>query len=205
MTDKTPYEGWYGSKPNVAHLWEFGAPIWVLLQGQNVACKILLKSKRHAYVGYNDASKSVLYYNAETQKVLTSCNYVFLTLREKEPDEEIVVKLTPTHEGEYEETNVRGVKISKEPAILNKPAEPDANCKRKEPPRQNEPCQTRGIQKDYRQLANPFTLENETDDEEKDDLDNSQMILLMAEAGDEFYTLKEAKESPNWPKWEIAI
>ena len=205
ITDKTPYEGWYGSKPNVAHLREFGAPVWVLLQGQNVARKILPKSKRRAYVGYNDASKSVLYYNAETRKILTSRNYVFLTPREKEPDEEIVVKLTPTHEGEHEETNVHGARLPKEPAILNKPAEPDASRKRKEPPRQDEPRRTRGIRKDYRQLADPFTSENETDDEEEDDLDDSQMILLMAEAGDEFHTLKEAKESPDWPEWEIAI
>jgi hypothetical protein len=35
--------------------------------------------------------------------------------------------------------------------------------------------------------------------------DENHMILLMAEAGDEFQTLKEAKESPDWPEWEIAI
>ena len=33
----------------------------IFLQGQNIALKILPKSKRHAYVGYNDACKSVLY------------------------------------------------------------------------------------------------------------------------------------------------
>jgi hypothetical protein len=31
------------------------------------------------------------------------------------------------------------------------------------------------------------------------------MILLMAEANDEFHSLKEAKESPDWPEWEKAI
>ncbi len=31
------------------------------------------------------------------------------------------------------------------------------------------------------------------------------MMILMAEAGDEFQTLKEAMESPDWPEWERAI
>ena len=36
------------------------------------------KSKHHALVGYDDGSKSVLYYNADTCKVLTSRNFQFL-------------------------------------------------------------------------------------------------------------------------------
>jgi hypothetical protein len=75
-------------------------PVWVLIQGQTVARKILPKSKCRAYVGYNDASKSVLCYNAETRKILTSRNYVFLTAKEAEPIEEIQVEDTPTREGE---------------------------------------------------------------------------------------------------------
>jgi hypothetical protein len=42
---QTPYQGWEGTKPNVSHLREFGAPVWVLLQGQNIVQKILPKSK----------------------------------------------------------------------------------------------------------------------------------------------------------------
>ena len=29
-----PYEKWFTKKPNISHLREFGAPVWVLLQGQ---------------------------------------------------------------------------------------------------------------------------------------------------------------------------
>ena len=43
LKDKTPYEIWYGSKPDVSHLREFGAPVWVLLQGQHKERKILPK------------------------------------------------------------------------------------------------------------------------------------------------------------------
>ena len=28
-----PYQKWHGKRPNIAHLREFGAPVWVLLQG----------------------------------------------------------------------------------------------------------------------------------------------------------------------------
>ena len=44
ISGQTPYKAWHRIKPNIAHLYEFGAPIWVLLQGQNIARKILLKS-----------------------------------------------------------------------------------------------------------------------------------------------------------------
>jgi len=32
----TPYEVWHGHKPDVTHLCEFGAPVWILLQGQKI-------------------------------------------------------------------------------------------------------------------------------------------------------------------------
>jgi len=101
----TPYQAWHGTKLNITHLREFGAPVWILLQGQNIARKILPKSKRCAYVSYNDANKSVLYYNAETRKILVSRNYVFLTARPAEPTEEIVITETP-HKGEQEEQDM---------------------------------------------------------------------------------------------------
>jgi transposase InsO family protein len=34
LADHTPYEIWHNNKPNVAHLREFGAPVWILHQGQ---------------------------------------------------------------------------------------------------------------------------------------------------------------------------
>ena len=45
LKNKTPYEAWFKKKPNVSHLREFGAPVWILLQGQNVQRKMLPKSK----------------------------------------------------------------------------------------------------------------------------------------------------------------
>jgi hypothetical protein len=49
-----PYQGWHNQKPNVAHLCEFSAPVWILLQGQKEQCKMLPKSKCCVYIGYDD-------------------------------------------------------------------------------------------------------------------------------------------------------
>ena len=91
----TPYHAWSRQKPNVSHFHEFSAPVWILLQGQTKARKILPKSKRSAYVGYDKNSKSVLYYNTQTRKILTSQNFVFLTAKILEVEEDILIKETP--------------------------------------------------------------------------------------------------------------
>jgi hypothetical protein len=62
----------FKTKPNVSHLWEFRVPVWVLLQGQKQPRKMESKSRQQIFVGYDDGSKSVKYYNADTHKILTS-------------------------------------------------------------------------------------------------------------------------------------
>ena len=61
LPNTTPYEGWFNAKPNVAHLREFGAPVWILLQGQKEQRKMLPKSKRQVYVGYDEGARAVKY------------------------------------------------------------------------------------------------------------------------------------------------
>jgi len=58
---------------------------------------------RHcALVRYDDSSKSVLYYSAETQKVLTSRNFYFLKPSDTPTDPEHIVIMANdvAHEGE---------------------------------------------------------------------------------------------------------
>ena len=33
LRETTPYERWYGGKPDISHLRKFSAPVWILLQG----------------------------------------------------------------------------------------------------------------------------------------------------------------------------
>jgi hypothetical protein len=67
------------------------------------------------------------------------------------------------------------------------------------------PRKTRGVIVDYKQLDNPFS-------DSKDDEDSMIAIYLMI--NDKSYTaatnngpisLKEAKQSPDWPEWKKAI
>jgi len=98
----TPYERWYGRKPDVTHLREFGAPVWILLQGQSKLPKMEPRSKRRALVGYDDGLRSVLYYNADTCKVLTSRNFQFLDPSHATPEHILIMLDDVVHEGEPE-------------------------------------------------------------------------------------------------------
>jgi hypothetical protein len=65
--------------------------VWVLLQGQHVQRKVLLKSEQRLYVGHDNGSGSIKYYSAETRKILTSRNYHFLNIPPPQPPEVIGV------------------------------------------------------------------------------------------------------------------
>jgi len=99
---ETPYQIWHDRKPNISHLRKFGAPVWVLLQGQRIQRKMLPKSQRRAYVGYDEGSKSVKYYNVATRNILISRNFRFLSPAETAPPEEIAIKHNAPLEGERE-------------------------------------------------------------------------------------------------------
>jgi len=62
---------------------------------------MLPKSQHRSLVGFDDGSKSVLYYNPETRKVLTSWNFHFLNPPTTQtPPEEIEIDPDTLHEGE---------------------------------------------------------------------------------------------------------
>jgi len=53
---------------------------------------MLPKSQCRAYVGYDEGSKVVRYYNAAMQNVLTTRNFCFLQPVERTPPEEIAIE-----------------------------------------------------------------------------------------------------------------
>jgi hypothetical protein len=59
---------------------------------------------------------------------------------------------------------------------------------------------TRGVKKDYRYLYNPFPNKEEAGIAIIEKLEMFMVIL-----DDDYYSLKEARESPEWPEWEIVI
>jgi hypothetical protein len=181
---RTPYEYWHGEKPNISHLREFGAPVWILSQGQQIPRKMLSKAQRRAYVGYDDGSKSVLFYNAPTRKILISRNFHFLTPSEETPSENIVVTPSPPLEGESEGST----------RVEKTPNETREDLKRKADEDIGETRRTRGKRIDYKHLDDPFS--DEEMDINKDDplsVHNS----LIATIGDDYHSLKEAKLVPG--------
>jgi len=190
LGDTTPYQRWYDRKPTISHLREFGVPVWVLLQGQKVQCKMLPKSSRRTYVGYEDGSKSIKYYSAETRKVLTSRNFHFLSNlepQESTTDDDLVLTPNISCEGENGQEDERN---------LNKMEEiRDCKRKRKLEDEPSKPRKTRGICRDYRKLHNPYESEEE----------KSQEYANAMEEGDDYHSLKDAQAAVEWPEWEHTI
>jgi hypothetical protein len=204
----TPYEGWNNVKPNVSHLREFGAPVWILLQGQKEERKMLPKSKRRVYVGYEDGAKAVKYYNAATRNILTSRNFRHINPTEKPSQEEIEVipdtmrepdmtREPDTREGESTGSAPPGHDVPTHnlgpKKRMRNEIEDDINI--------NEPRKTRGIRTDYKRLQDPFTEEDEEDENTFLSIEEVYAII----AGDEITGLNEARNSPEWPKWQQAM
>jgi Integrase core domain len=199
LANSTPYQGWHNIKPNVSYLREFGAPIWILLQGQKEQRKMLPKSKHQAYVGFNDSARAVKYYNAETRKVLTSRNFGNITPPDN-PTPPEPIELTPNmpHEGETGGSMPPMGVTGSDDRTHN--LEPKRKRKRNEIEEDdvniNAPQKTRGIRTDYQHLHDPFPEE----EEEETFLSMEEAFAIIA--GDKLTSLKEAKDSPEWPEWE---
>jgi len=56
---------------------------------------------------------------------------------------------------------------------------------------------------DYRFLQNPFPDEEDEQDEQETFLTIEEVYVIIA--GDELTSLDEAKNSPVWPQWQIAM
>ncbi|CAK5269991.1 unnamed protein product [Mycena citricolor] len=78
QTNQTPHEAFWGEKPDVSMLQEFGRRCWVLVQGVNEG-KLAPKSKAHRFVGISEESRAWRYQVVGTRKVLKSRNVIFET------------------------------------------------------------------------------------------------------------------------------
>jgi hypothetical protein len=185
----TPYERWFNKKPDVSHLREFGASVWILLQGQQALLKMESKSKHRALVGYKDGSKSVLYYNVETRKILTSRNFRFL-----EPAIPTLEHLLITPDDEGESRDAMDIVTG----TLGEPSGSSLNPlkRRAEEEAEGSTRRTRGRRVDYQHLNDPWQ-----DDESM----NAEEITNLLEGDDDQPTLEQAKRSLEWPEWEHAI
>ncbi|KAL7284387.1 hypothetical protein ACG7TL_001677 [Trametes sanguinea] len=76
LPNKTPFEAFWGRKPDVSHLREFGATCWVLRQDTGVH-KLMRKSRPCHFIGFSEESRAYRLYDPATGQIITSRNVVF--------------------------------------------------------------------------------------------------------------------------------
>ena len=88
-TNKTPYELWYGYKPNVSYLKVFGSKCYLLRESRKG--KFDVKSDEGIYLGYSHKSKAYKCLNLSTHKIIESAHvriYEFAKKSEEECNKE---------------------------------------------------------------------------------------------------------------------
>jgi len=73
LGDKTPYEIWYGFKPNIDHFKVFGSPCYVL-QPEVKRRKLDQKADMGILISYNTKSKAYKIYDLKSNKVIIARN-----------------------------------------------------------------------------------------------------------------------------------
>jgi len=123
-----------------------------------------------------------------TRNILTSHNFRFLVPSISSPSEELAIEPEmddPPREGEPERDTWSVNPVGRAPE--NDHIDVDA------------PRKTRGVQVDYRYLNDPFL------DEEEAGVSIVREESYAAVPNNECCSLREAKQSPEWPEWEKAI
>src|SRR4051812_45988235 len=81
-----------GGKLNVKNLQEFRTKVWVLDRNPNLS-KLNPRSSEFNFTGLGEDSKSFSYYDACTQKILTSHDVIFsVEMSNGDPDDEIEIQ-----------------------------------------------------------------------------------------------------------------
>jgi Reverse transcriptase (RNA-dependent DNA polymerase) len=158
---------------------------------------MLPKSKCQVYIGYDDGAQAVKYYNAKTHKILTSHNFCHINPPDN-PSPPEPIKSTPDMLCEGESAgSMPPISVIGSDDTTHNPkhkwneVEGDIDI--------NELQKTCEIHTDYQHLHNHFPEE----DEEETFLTFEEVYAIIA--GDKLTSLKEAKDSLDWPEWEWAM
>jgi hypothetical protein len=86
LKNMTPFEAYYGWKPDITHLREIGCKAFVLVQsGSGARPKIYSRSVECTLVGYSPNSKAYWCYNKKTGCILVSRNVQFIESQDTRP------------------------------------------------------------------------------------------------------------------------
>src|SRR5271168_2346335 len=197
--NKVPDEVFWGKKPDISHLEEFGKKCWVLQQNEEIS-KLDPKSKQFIFVGIGDGTKGYRYYNSKTHQTLTSRNVIFETQIEK--TDEVEVSHTMPIEGESGDNN-RKVEMETEKPQKQKqsfiPVPREKSTRILAQPLLN-----------YRVLNNPAARgpkewQHQVPTMEETGHISVDYAMIGASLEDDPTSLKEAKARSDWPKWKEAM
>ena len=74
--NKTPYERWYGKKPDLSHMKVFGCVGYAHVPDE-LRKKLDMKAEKLRFIGYSSESKAYRFYNEQTRKVIIRRDAVF--------------------------------------------------------------------------------------------------------------------------------
>ena len=84
-TNQTPYELWYGYKPNVSYLKVFGSKCYILKESRKG--KFDVKSDEGIFLRYSYKSKAYKFLNLSTHKIIESAHVRIDEFAEKSEEE----------------------------------------------------------------------------------------------------------------------
>jgi hypothetical protein len=201
LPGNTPEGAWTKLRPNVAHLQEFGIPVWIFQEQSNIS-KLEPKSIKQIFVGFEDGPKAIKYCDTATHCVKTSCNYNFYTTNPP-------VQFEGEEEVEPEQIGMEPLtKKGKRPMD----EDPDVSPRRSMRPRTQHDYSTAATLNDPFLAFDPalelaalaFNLEEGHHIMSSDELINATLNVANL-ASEDPQSLTEARESPDWPEWEKAI
>ena len=155
--------------------------------------KMLPKSHHCAYVGYDEGSKSVKYYNTEMRSILTSRNYKFLIPSNSSPPTVLLIDPgpeSPQFEGEH-----KGTSRTEQPI--------DSDLSENDQSSEQQEVLTRPLRRpcvDYKYLNDPFP-----DEEEANIVHVRKEEAFAVLTDNDCRDLRQVKRSPEWLEWEWAI
>ena len=76
LDGKTPFQAWYGKKPNVYHLRVFGCSAYIHIP-KDERKKLNPKAKKCTFLGYGTSRKGYRLYNLKTSRIIHSRDVVF--------------------------------------------------------------------------------------------------------------------------------
>lgn len=224
LANKTPYEVFWGKRPDFQDIQEFGVPCWVLVPDSRKN-KLEAKSEKYTFVGLNEHGTGWRYYVPALRQVLTSRNVVFI--RQKEYHLPISDGASPNLEEEHSRspslspktapTSPKSGSVSP-PLSLPPPApksEPTTGKIELATESKSESTAARHSSRtlsrpDYKAMNNPRlpTKSGSTSkaprSQSRSDLD-ANLCFTAFNPHDEPRSLKEVQEREDWPEWKEAM